>query len=76
MPNTETQKSVEPPASASAKAKPQKVVPISVFVSWKLSKLFVRRGFTPLFDVPAKSKIQRSRLGHTFLTQWDFRTRA
>jgi hypothetical protein len=27
-------------------------VPISVFVSRQLSRLFVRRGFTPLFDVP------------------------
>jgi hypothetical protein len=34
---------------------PQKqAVPISVFVSRKLSKLFVRQGFTPLFDVPIK----------------------
>ena len=40
------------PASAGAKA--QKVAPISVFVSRQLSKLFVRRGFTPVFDVPIK----------------------
>jgi hypothetical protein len=32
--------------------KPQKVVPVAVFVSRKLSRLFVRQGFTPLFDVP------------------------
>ena len=38
--------------SAAAGARPQKVVPISVFVSRQLSRLFVRRGFTPLFDVP------------------------
>ena len=33
-------------------AAPQKAAPISVFVSRKLSKLFVRQGFVPLFDVP------------------------
>jgi hypothetical protein len=39
---------------ASARVRAQKVVPISVFVSRQLSKLFVRRGFRPLFDVPIK----------------------
>jgi hypothetical protein len=38
------------PATAGVRA--QKVVPISVFVSRQLSRLFVRRGFTPLFDAP------------------------
>src|SRR5262249_38134181 len=33
---------------------PKKVAPVSVFVSRKLSKLFVRQGFQPLFDVPVK----------------------
>jgi hypothetical protein len=40
------------PDAAPAGARAQKVVPISVFVSRQLSKLFVRKGFTPLFDVP------------------------
>ena len=40
------------PDAAPAGAKAQKVVPISVFVSRQLSKLFVRKGFTPVFDVP------------------------
>jgi hypothetical protein len=40
------------PDPASARAKAQKVVPISVFVSRQSSRLFVRRGFKPLFDVP------------------------
>ena len=30
----------------------KKAVPITAFVSRKLSKIFVRQGFTPLFDVP------------------------
>jgi hypothetical protein len=38
------------PASAGARAR--KVLPISVFVSRQSSRLFVRRGFAPLFDVP------------------------
>ena len=37
------------PGSIPAGVAPQKVVPISVFVSRKLSRLFVRQGFTPLF---------------------------
>jgi hypothetical protein len=37
---------------ASARAGARKVMPISVFVSRQSSRLFVRRGFTPLFDVP------------------------
>jgi hypothetical protein len=52
--NAEAQEAAKVPAPASAGATPQKVVPISVFVSRKLSKLFVRQGFTPLFDVPVK----------------------
>ena len=69
MSNTETQKFVQPPAPASARAKPQKVVPISVFVSCKLSKLFVRRGFTPLFDVPVKIQNPEEPIGtHVFDT--------
>ena len=54
MPNAEAQEAAKVPAAASAGATPQKVVPISVFVSRKLSKLFVRQGFTPLFDAPVK----------------------
>ena len=38
--------------AASARVAPRKVVPISVFVSRQSSRLFVRRGFKPLFDVP------------------------
>jgi L,D-transpeptidase catalytic domain len=52
------------PPSGSA---PQKIIPISVFVSRKLSKLFVRQGFTPLFDVPIKIQNPEEPLGtHVF----------
>jgi hypothetical protein len=43
------------------------VVPISVFVSGQLSKLFVRKGFTPLFDVPIKIRNPAEPMGtHVF----------
>ena len=40
--------------AASAAVAAPKVGPISIFVSRQLSKLFVRRGFTPLFETPVK----------------------
>jgi hypothetical protein len=55
------------PGSAPAGAAPQKVIPISVFVSRKLRRLFVRQGFTPLFDVPVKIQNPEEPLGtHVF----------
>jgi L,D-transpeptidase catalytic domain len=54
---------------------PQKnPIPISVFVSRKLSKLFVRQGFTPLFDVPIKIENPDEPLGTHVFTDWDCRT--
>jgi hypothetical protein len=50
----------------------QKVVPISVFVSRKLGKLFVRRGFTPLFDVPVKIQNPEEPLGTHVFTAMEF----
>jgi hypothetical protein len=51
-----------------AGATPQKrAVPISVFVSRKLSRLFVRQRFEPLFDVPIKIENPDEPLGtHVF----------
>jgi L,D-transpeptidase catalytic domain len=55
------------PDSSPAKAAPQKITPISVFVSRKLSRLFVRRDSTPLFDVPVKIENPNEPLGtHVF----------
>jgi hypothetical protein len=54
MSNAEAQEATKAPTPASAGVRPQKVVPVSVFLSRKLSKLFVRQGFTPLFDAPVK----------------------
>ena len=45
----------------------KKAAPISVFVSRKLSRLFVRQRYTPLFDVPIKVDTPERPLGtHVF----------
>ena len=65
----QTQETTGPqvPDSPPARLVPQKVVPISVFVSRKLSRLFVRQGFTPLLDVPVKIQNAEEPLGtHVF----------
>ena len=74
MSNAETQEAtnLQVPDSPSAGVAPQKVVPISVFVSRKLSKLFVRQGFTPLFDVPVKIQNPEEPLGTHVLTVMEF----
>ena len=57
----------QPAGSAPSAGAPQKAAPISVFVSRKLSRLFVRQGFTPLFDVPVKIQNPEEPLGtHVF----------
>jgi hypothetical protein len=55
------------PASIPATLGPRKVAPVSVFVSRKSSKLFVRQGFTPLFDTPVRIQDPERSLGtHVF----------
>ena len=55
------------PGSARAAAAPRKPVPISVFVSRKLSRLFVRQAFAPLFDSPITIQHPEEPLGtHVF----------
>src|SRR5262249_14928126 len=57
---------VSDPAPA-AGARVRKPAPISVFVSRQWSRLFVRSGFTPLFDVPVKIQNPAEPLGtHVF----------
>jgi hypothetical protein len=60
------------PGSIPQGAAPQKAIPISVFVSRKLSRLFVRQGFTPLFDVPVKIQNPEQPLGTHVFTVMDF----
>jgi L,D-transpeptidase-like protein len=67
--NVAMQETAESQAAGSTPsgAAPQKVVPISVFVSRKLSRLFVRQGFTSLFDVPVEIQNPEEPLGtHVF----------
>jgi L,D-transpeptidase catalytic domain len=63
---------VQTPAPVLTKVASQKVIPISVFVSRKLNKLFVRRGFTPLFDVPVKIQNPEEPLGTHVFTAMEF----
>ncbi|MGN6749315.1 MAG: L,D-transpeptidase [Xanthobacteraceae bacterium] len=65
--NIGVQETAESQVPALSGAAPQKAVPISVFVSRKLSRLFVRQGFTPLFDVAVKIQNAEEPLGtHVF----------
>src|ERR1700720_3667192 len=60
------------PGSAPAGGAPKRIVPISVFVSRKLSKVFVRQGFSPLFDVPVKIENPEQPLGTHVFTAMEF----
>ncbi|MEH2492188.1 L,D-transpeptidase [Bradyrhizobium sp. AZCC 2230] len=60
--------------SAAAEGAPRKMVPISVFVSRKLSKLFVRQGFAPLFDVAVKIENPEEPLGTHVFTAMEFQS--
>ena len=62
------------PSSAPAGGAPKKMVPISVFVSRKLSKLFVRQGFSPLFDVAVKIENPEEPLGTHVFTAMEFQS--
>ncbi|SHH06848.1 L,D-transpeptidase [Bradyrhizobium erythrophlei] len=64
--------SLQVPGSAAAGSAPKKIVPISVFVSRKLGKLFVRRGFSPLFDVAVKIENPEEPLGTHVFTAMEF----
>jgi hypothetical protein len=55
------------PGSAPATIAARKIVPISIFVSRKSSKLFVRRGFKRLFEAPVTIRDPEESLGtHVF----------
>jgi hypothetical protein len=71
VPNAETPETTSLPVPGSAPA-PKKMVPISVFVSRKLSRLFVRQGFTPLFDVPVEIENPEEPLGTHVFTAMEF----
>ena len=66
--------SLQVPGSAPAGGAPKKMVPISVFVSRKSSKLFVRQGFSPLFDVAVKIENPEEPLGTHVYTAMEFQS--
>ena len=66
--------SLQVSSSAPAEAAPRKMVPISVFVSRKLSKLFVRQGFSPLFDAAVKIENPEEPLGTHVFTAMEFQS--
>ncbi len=72
--NAETQEATnrQIPNSAPAGAAAKKGVPISIFVSRKLGKLFVRQRFEPLFDVPVKIQNPEEPLGTHVFTAMEF----
>jgi hypothetical protein len=76
--NAETPETTSLPVAGSAPAAgaPKKMVPISVFVSRKLSKLFVRQGFTSLFDVPVEIENPEEPLGTHVFTAMEFQNGA
>src|SRR6266403_881034 len=63
-------------SSTPAGGAPKKMVPISVFGSRKLSKLFVRQGFSPLFDVAVKIENPEEQLGTHVFTAMDVQSEA
>jgi L,D-transpeptidase catalytic domain len=64
--------SLQVPGLAPVGVAAKRIVPISVFVSRKLSKLFVRQGFSPLFDVPVKIANPEEPLGTHVFTAMEF----
>ena len=66
--------SLQVPSLAPAGGAPKKMVPISVFVSRKLSKLFVRQGFSPLFDAAVKIENPEEPLGTHVFTAMEFQS--
>jgi lipoprotein-anchoring transpeptidase ErfK/SrfK len=70
--NAMKQEDAKVPDPAFGGAAPQKRGSISVFVSRKLSKLFVRQGFAPLFDVPVKIQDDAEPVGTHVFTAMEF----
>src|SRR4029079_7171582 len=70
--NAKQQEGAKVPDPAPGAAAPQKGAAITVFVSRKLGKLFVRQGFAPLFDVPVKIQDPAEPMGTHVFTAMDF----
>ena len=70
--NAKQQEDAKASEPASGGAAPKKIAPISVFVSRKLGKLFVRQGFVPLFDVPVTIQNAAEPMGTHVFTAMEF----
>ena len=70
--NAKAQEDAKAPDPASTPAAPQKGASISVFVSRKLGKLFVRQGFIPLFDAPVTIQDAAEPMGTHVFTAMEF----
>jgi hypothetical protein len=70
---TDMPKPVDPAFDAAARAKPLKPGPISVFVSRKEGKVFVRKGFEPVFDAPVSFEQPDQPLGTHVFTALSFK---
>jgi hypothetical protein len=72
--DADAQQTDSPPAGSTlAAVEPRKGVPISIFVSRKLSRLFVRQDFTPLFDSPIRIRDPEEPLGTHVFTAMGFK---
>jgi len=60
------------PDPGSTATTPQKGAAITVFVSRKLSKLYVRQGFAPVFDTPVKIQDAAEPMGTHVFTAMEF----
>src|SRR5262249_31192379 len=69
----DTKTDVKAPDAVSPAAAPKKDAPISVFVSRKLSKLFVRQGFVPVFDAPVTIQDAAEPMGTHVFTAMEFK---
>ena len=65
---------LQAPGSMRAAVAPRKVAPVSIFVSRKSSKLFVRQGFSPLFDAAVKIENPKEPLGTHVYTAMEFQS--
>jgi hypothetical protein len=70
--NATAQEDAKNPEPASTGAVPKKGASITVFVSRKLSKLFVRQGFVPMFDAPVKIQDAAEPMGTHVFTAMEF----
>jgi lipoprotein-anchoring transpeptidase ErfK/SrfK len=70
---TDLPKQPDPTFNAAAKEKPLKPGPISVFISRKEGKIFVRKGFQPVFDAPVSIAEPDQPLGTHVFTALSFK---